>query len=104
MLQSLIHWMKQSNIVPKIRKGMIRYATMITAGKVVAITSTMRFLMATKKSLMRMVTLWILRIQFTKQSSFIAINKLSKPYRSMAKRKSYEGNAGRRIDKGRLSL
>lgn len=33
MLQSLIHWMKQSNIAPKTRKGMIRYATMITAGK-----------------------------------------------------------------------
>ena len=59
MLQSLIHWMKQSNIVPKTRKGMIRYATMITAGKVAATTSTMRFLMAVKKSLMRMVTLWI---------------------------------------------
>ena len=33
-----------------------------------------------------MVTLWIVRIQFTKQSSFIAINKLSKPYRITAKR------------------
>ena len=62
---------------------------MITAGKVIATTSTMRFLMATKKSLMRMVTLWILRIQFTKQSSFIAINKFSKPYRSTEKRKRY---------------
>ena len=33
-----------------------------------------------------MVTLWIVRIQFTKQSSFIAINKFSKPYRSTVKR------------------
>ena len=30
--------------------------------------------------------MWISRIQFTKQSSFIAINKLSKPYRSTEKR------------------
>lgn len=36
-----------------------------------------------------MVTLWISRIQFTKQSSFIAINKLSKPYRITVKRKEY---------------
>lgn len=36
-----------------------------------------------------MVTLWIVRIQFTKQNSFIAINKLSKPYRITVKRKRY---------------
>ena len=75
MLQSLKHWMKQSNIVPKIRKGMIRYAAMITAMKVAAITSIMKSMMAAKKSLMRMVTLWISKTQFTRQSNFIAINK-----------------------------
>ena len=75
MLQSLIHWMKLSNIVPTIRKGMIRYATMITAMKVAAITSIMKSMMAAKKSLMRMVTLLISKTQFTKQSSFIAINQ-----------------------------
>ena len=35
-----------------------------------------------------MVTLLISRIQFTKQSSVIAINKLSKPYRITVKRKN----------------
>lgn len=50
MLQSLIHWMKQSNIAPKIRKGMIRYATMITAGKVAAITFIMKSMMELRKS------------------------------------------------------
>lgn len=50
MLQSLIHWMKQSNIVPKIRKGMIRYATMITAGKVAAIIFIMKSMMELRQS------------------------------------------------------
>ena len=50
MLQSLIHWMKQSNIAPKIQKGMIRYATMIIVGRVVVTTSTMKSMMELRKS------------------------------------------------------
>ena len=50
MLQSLIHWMKQSNIVPKIQKGTIRYATMITDGKVAAIIFIMKSMMELRKS------------------------------------------------------
>lgn len=39
-----------SNIVPKIQKGMIRYATMITVGKVAAITFIMKSMMELRKS------------------------------------------------------
>lgn len=55
----MIHWKKLRLIAKEIQKGMTQLKTVIIAGKVEAITSTMRFLMATKKSLMRMVTLWI---------------------------------------------
>lgn len=59
MLQSLIHWMKQSNIVPKIQKSMTQLKTVIIAGKVAAITSTTRYMMEKKNYWMRMETLWI---------------------------------------------
>lgn len=57
MLQSLLHWMKQSNIAPTIQKGMMKSVIRIIAGKVAVITSIMKFTMEKKKYWMKVAML-----------------------------------------------